>query len=82
MAPEQVGGVAEQGPPTDVWGLGTLYRALTGRPPFTGDTTAELLFRLMRDEPPAPRSLSRSIHIDLETILVRCLAKEGGGPLT
>ncbi len=79
MAPEQAAGeIADQGPPTDVYGIGAvLYRGLVGRPPFdAGSGEAGLLKQVIFDDPKPPREVEPLIHIDLETIVLRCLAKE------
>jgi WD40 repeat protein/serine/threonine protein kinase len=62
---------------TDVYGLGaTLYELLAGRPAFEGDNPADLLPRVVLDEPAPPRSSDRGIPADLETITLKALAKE------
>ncbi len=78
MAPEQARGMREeQGPATDVWAVGAvLYRAIVGRAPFQGDGVLAVLQQVLYAEPPAPRSVDPTIHADLETIVVTCLAKE------
>src|SRR3954462_269447 len=45
MSPEQADGAgAELGPATDIYSIGAmLYHMLTGRPPFAGESTAEIL---------------------------------------
>lgn len=78
LAPEQTGGRRqEQGPATDVYGLGAiLYHALTGRPPLQAETTARLLRAILESDPPPLRIPSSPISRDLETICLKCLAKE------
>jgi WD40 repeat protein len=62
---------------SDVYSLGAiLYHLLAGRPPFHGETGAETLQAVLDQEPPAPRSINRSIPADLEIIGLRCLAKD------
>lgn len=75
MPPEQ----ARRGEYTarsDVYGLGAvLYCALTGRPPFQGESVATVLAQVEADEPLAPRRLQGGVPPDLETICLKCLEK-------
>jgi PAS domain S-box-containing protein len=78
MAPEQVEGLSERiDVRTDIYGLGAiLYHILTGRPPFTGAGTAEILRRVREDEPTPPRQLCPDIAAGLDAICLRALAKK------
>ena len=79
MAPEQARGevVDER---ADVYGLGaTLYELLTGRPPFLGGGTWQLVAKVIADLPPRPRLLRPALDLDLEAIVLRCLEKEPAG---
>jgi serine/threonine protein kinase len=52
MAPEQARDVRQASPASDVFSLGaTLLFAATGHPPYTGETTAEVLIRLANELP-------------------------------
>jgi serine/threonine protein kinase/WD40 repeat protein len=62
---------------TDVYSLGvTLYELLTLRPAFPGSDRQDLLRRIADEEPAAPRKLDRSIPADLETVVLKAMAKE------
>ena len=61
---------------TDVYSLGaTLYELLTLRPPFDGQSAAELIDQIGRDEPVPPRKFEPRVPRDLETIVLKALAK-------
>jgi serine/threonine protein kinase len=61
---------------TDVYSLGvTLYELLTLRPALPAADRQELLQQIAFTEPQPPRRLRPSIPVDLETILLKALAK-------
>ncbi len=61
---------------TDIYSLGaTLYELLTLRPVFDGRDRHALLHQIAFDEPRPPRALDPSIPVELETILLKALAK-------
>ena len=75
MAPERFRGRTD--PRCDLYSLGiTLYELLTLRPAFAGPDKARLVEQVLRDEPPRPRSIDRRIPRDLETIILKAMAKE------
>jgi tetratricopeptide (TPR) repeat protein len=78
MAPEQADGRSnEAGPTVDVYALGgILYQLLTGRPPFQAPTVQETLELVRSAEPTPPRQLQPNLPRDLQTICLKCLAKE------
>ncbi len=80
MAPEQAEGRSRHvGPAADVYALGSiLYQALTGRPPFLGESQLETLKLVVSNEVVPPRRLRPDVPADLETICLKCLEKEPG----
>jgi serine/threonine protein kinase len=62
---------------TDLYSLAaTLYELLTGVPVVEGRDRQDILRQIAEDEPRAPRRLQSTIPVDLETVVLRALAKE------
>jgi serine/threonine protein kinase/tetratricopeptide (TPR) repeat protein len=75
MAPERFDGWSDAR--SDVYGLGaTLYELLTLRPAFDAPAAGALIDRVRGTDPPRPRALDRRIPRDLETIVMKALARE------
>ncbi len=77
MAPEQLDGQGKSlTRAIDVWSMGViLFEILTGRRPFIGKTTEEIVQKVVHQPAPNPQSLDPRIDLDLTTICLRCLEK-------
>ncbi|MEO1339184.1 MAG: hypothetical protein AAFV29_26310, partial [Myxococcota bacterium] len=64
-------------PRTDIYSLGVLmYQMATGRAPFTGSTSVEVIYKHVNDPPPALVVNGREVPPELQAIVLRCLAKQ------
>lgn len=78
MSPEQATATTKRvDHRSDLFSLGsTLYELLVGRPAFSGDNPHDVIHHILCDEPLALRTIDPSIPRDLETIVMKCLAKD------
>jgi serine/threonine-protein kinase len=77
MAPEQAAG-KEVTHRTDLFALGAIvYRALTGRPAFTGEHMAETIYQVAHAMPPRPSEIVK-MHEDVDLVLAIAIAKVAG----
>lgn len=77
MPPEQAKAQKQLTTAADVYSLGAiLYATLTGQPPFQGETTYDVLVKVIDQEPTPPLQLVPTLDPDLATICMKCLAKE------
>ncbi len=75
MAPERITGRTSAR--ADIYGLGiSLYELISGRAAFPEADRAELLNRVLHHDPPRPRSLNPGVPRDLETIVLRAMARD------
>jgi formylglycine-generating enzyme required for sulfatase activity/predicted Ser/Thr protein kinase len=76
MSPEQARGERVDAR-SDVFSFGTLlYEMLGGRRPFTGQSVADLLSSILRDDPPRLDALRPDLPRDLVDVVARCLARD------
>ncbi len=75
MSPEQVKGRPLDGR-TDLWSFGViLYEMVTGEKPFTGQNVTTIIYKIVNENPIAPKDLDPGIHPGLSAIIQRALAK-------
>jgi serine/threonine-protein kinase len=79
MAPEQITGDRNIDGRCDLYTLGCVaYTLLTGRAPFVGETSAEVMNAHLREAVVPPSRHRGGIPSDLEGVMLRCLAKDPG----
>ncbi|MFO0738044.1 MAG: protein kinase [Labilithrix sp.] len=79
MSPEQVRASKDVDARSDIWSVGViLYELLTARRPFTSDenATGELFAKVLYIDPVKPREHRPSIPVDLEAVIMKCLARD------
>jgi serine/threonine protein kinase/WD40 repeat protein len=75
MAPERFDGRSL--PQSDVYALGvTLYELLTLKPAFDDVNKARLVEKVLHEPPVPPRRIDATIPRDMETVVLKCLAKD------
>ena len=76
MAPEQLTGQPAS-PLSDIYSLGaTLYEVLTGRRPFAGATTAEVVYAVLSTPTPRVSAANRSVPPVLDAIVARAMSRD------
>jgi tetratricopeptide (TPR) repeat protein/predicted Ser/Thr protein kinase len=75
MSPEQAR-EAPLAPRSDLFSLGSVfYECLTGRPPFSGTNSVDILAAVLYVEPPPPSQLDPRIPVSLDRVVLKALAK-------
>jgi eukaryotic-like serine/threonine-protein kinase len=76
MSPEQIRGL-EVDHRSDIFAFGLIfYEMLAGKPAFTGNSIADLMSAVLKEEPEELSDTNPSISIALEKIVRRCLDKK------
>jgi tetratricopeptide (TPR) repeat protein len=78
MSPEQVQAVKDTvGASSDIYSLGALlYRMLTGRVPFSGESLQKVFLDILTRAPQSPRKLQPGVSADLEAVCLKALEKD------
>jgi serine/threonine-protein kinase len=77
ISPEQARNPSDVDGRSDIWSLGaTLFHALTGRPPFVGDSVAEVLSGVLYQPMPDPRGLVPGLSKGISLVLRKCLSRD------
>ncbi|HEX4793280.1 MAG TPA: serine/threonine-protein kinase [Humisphaera sp.] len=77
MPPEQAKDAATVDPRADIYSLGcTLYDMLTGHPPFSARTAAELMTKHAKEAVVPPDRIDRNVPGELSRIVMKMVAKK------
>lgn len=77
IAPEQVRGEIEIGPPADIYSLGaTFYHMVTGLPPFTGNDAKEVMDLHLHEPARPPIELAPKLPPGLSEVIEKMLHKK------
>jgi serine/threonine-protein kinase len=76
MSPEQVRGQRTDAR-SDIFSFGcVLYEMVTGHRAFTGDTSADMMTSILKEEPPSVATSLTGIGPELDRTITRCLEKD------
>jgi serine/threonine protein kinase len=76
IAPERLDGTGEEDARVDVYSLAcVLYEALTGEPPFAGDTMARLMYAHVNTPPPRPSITQPNVPAQFDAVIAKGMAK-------
>lgn len=75
MAPEQARG-GQIGPQADLYAAGVvLFEMLTGQVPFAGESPIQVMYQHVHDPPPRPSSINPAIPQNVDSVVLKALAK-------
>jgi serine/threonine protein kinase/Tol biopolymer transport system component len=78
MSPEQARGL-DVDLRTDIFSLGTvIYELVTGKLPFEGETTSDVIAALIKDEPESMRTSVPELPVEFEQVVSKALVKDRG----
>src|SRR5882672_7299520 len=77
ISPEQARNPQAADVRSDIWSLGaTLFHCVCGRPPFAGESAAEILSGVLYARIPDPGSIQPELSKSLRLVLRKCLARD------
>jgi len=78
MAPEQIRGKA-QDPRADIYSFGcVLHELISGKPPFTGINSNDLLMKHLRVPPPPLEAFNSNVTPEFAQLIRKCMSKNPG----
>ena len=76
MSPEQLSGKKVTGQ-TDIFSLGImLFQMVTGKPPFSADSMAAVMYKIANEQHPKPESINRNVPRCVTVVINRAMEKE------
>jgi len=79
MAPEQALADTSIDHRVDIYALGcTLYHAVTGVPPFRGQSGYDILIKHMQQPATAPHKINSDVPPELSMVILKMMAKDPG----
>lgn len=77
MSPEQMSSSKHVDARTDIWAIGIiLHEALTGKPPFEGESITQLVASVLTTSPAPAHTLRPDLPPGVDPVILRCLEKD------